>query len=803
MLKRKWCKIIFCTIACALLGTVDLPTSSAVQTTTRPVVTTFGSPQASFTEVIEGGVGTAYLVYHLESNPPEQPAIVVRLSRNNTSTDALAEVFETPSGERFVPVELVDGFLVLPDTLQPVVTLKAHDGWWSRNNIINFNLDIMVYGQVMAMWASGGETGWTRLLEPGEANAHIIVRDYNSDGLPDWDWRTMLPEFSNRADYRTTYAERKCATPISIQTGVSPAWPFIADDSEFGFEQSVGILRPPILVDWEVGRVQTVSEIVTLRNQNCSYGMHSITRILPKQLNSPNFEVPFAFYDLSGQGDGYPNLLLRTQRVAESTNNPETQMIRYSWRNQVGDLHWDYKVEVLGQYRYDAETPIAGGATYIDAPNYEVFPSWVIERKWPTAMFIAIEEADSYQSTEGIYEWSPLGLSEEFYLGWQAEPVLTRYQDIRKGLRGEYRLKSTQRVVTYLSPIDNRLHLKWAEEGIWRLDNQQIIRLSNLNSDATIDVWSRELMPDTGAADIQTESTEQDKISDNTLPKPQVIESLYALDGYLLHHDESGMSLLRSTHDPILFETLPPMDHETWETHRTLLAPYESERRDPANLRAWLDVFTGQRMEIEGVNVSNVRIADDGFRFEISLDPGFQIADADLIGLSNISPGNYLIEHSNDQFTVSPLVPPDLNLDIDFASVGDASSTALINVENRGTADAPDLSLVIESLQENGTISEISRTIIDAPGGETERMLIDIPIPSSAATILQVRLEDPEGQVITVDSPMIPEEPTAAKNAMATLWQAPAVVPVLLLFALVVAATTVIVLMRRPEDSSL
>ncbi len=105
------------------------------------------------------------------------------------------------------------------------------------------------------------------------------------------------------------------------------------------------------------------------------------------------------------------------------------------------------------------------------------------------------------------------------------------------------------------------------------------------------------------------------------IPEAEVIETLYALDGYLLHDGESKLTLVAADYQPALFETLPPTDHDTWQTHRALLAPYEAQRRDPANLRGWLDAFPGPRSEIAGAAAANVRITDGGFRFEMTLEP--------------------------------------------------------------------------------------------------------------------------------------------------------------------------------------
>lgn len=307
----------------------------AAQGFNEPLVATYDSKQSSVDEVLAGGNGEAYLLYYLPQNGPQQPALVVRLAKADGASDSVAEVFDAPPGYAYVPVEIIDGYPVLPGNLIPTITMTALGGWWIRGSITNYNLDIRVNGPVVTMWSSQGDTGWARWVADGEPNAQISIRDTDGDGEADWDWRTMLPEYPGRGDYRTTYAERKCSTPLRFDKGIYPAWPMIAGDTDLQFEQLSGVSRPPIVVDWQTGRILHFSEVVTLRNQNCSYGMHSITRILPSQMNSPDFEAPFAFYDLSERGSGYPNLILRTGRTivkedAAGGVSEQMEVIRYS-----------------------------------------------------------------------------------------------------------------------------------------------------------------------------------------------------------------------------------------------------------------------------------------------------------------------------------------------------------------------------------------------------------------------------------------------------------------------------------------
>ncbi|MBN1314731.1 MAG: hypothetical protein JXA42_04665, partial [Anaerolineales bacterium] len=384
--RQKRFVVILCLILCMFLNPVLIPSSiseAQEEEEKTPMIAVFSTQESVFADVIAGGTGTAYLIYFLPENSPEQPSLVIRLSRNSLVDDALAEVFDTPEGQHYVPIDFVNGTPLVPDRLDPTITITAIGGWWVRDGKVNFDLNIIVYGPIMTMWASGGQSGWARLLDHGEPNARIIVRDEDSNGLPDWDWRTMLPEFSNRGDYRTTYAESKCASPLILENHLILDWPYIAGNANYGFEQQNGILRPPIVVDWDTGQVQTVSEFVTLRNQNCTYGMHSITRVLPDQMNSPNFESPFAFYDLSGKGEGFPNLIIRTARTvlerdAEGLASEQIERIRYSWSNEdVGDLSMDYKVDLLGFHPYDFATAIADGRALIDVPPYDLLPGWL------------------------------------------------------------------------------------------------------------------------------------------------------------------------------------------------------------------------------------------------------------------------------------------------------------------------------------------------------------------------------------------------------------------------------------------
>jgi hypothetical protein len=453
----------------------------------------------------------------------------------------------------------------------------------------------------------------------------------------------------------------------------------------------------------------------------------------------------------------------------------------------------DYKVDLFGFHPYDFETPIADGQTLIDAPPYELFPGWVIDKQWPVATFIAVEGIN-YLTSEGIYEWAPGDLGPYFYRGYTDSGNPEALKDIRTGLRGEYRLTSQSPAVLYLSPIDNRLHLKAAEHGIWRLDEEQVVRVHNLDGDKFLDAWSREAMPvppeDTGG---EAQSDDDGSPPGAAAARPQAIEALYALPGHLLHGGGERVILAAADYQPLLFETLPPTDHDTWQAHRSQLAPYEAQRRDPRDLRSWLDAFPGPRTEIDGAAVANVRPTEDGFRFELSLAHGYRINGADLAGLAGLEPGEYLVENRGGAFTVVPLLPAELSLDLRQLAGDGVTAPISVTIRNTGLADAPGLVLVAETTGREGDVIELTRREVDALAAQPVQVLVDVPSTVASGTAVRTRLEDGDGRALAAAEPLVLARPDVDPGtAVFGVLQAPFLLPLVGLFALFLSAATLL-----------
>jgi hypothetical protein len=364
-------------------------------------------------------------------------------------------------------------------------------------------------------------------------------------------------------------------------------------------------------------------------------------------------------------------------------------------------------------------------------------------------------------------------------------------------LRGEYRLNSLHPPEVYLSPIDNRLHLKWAEHGIWRLDEEYIVRTANMNGDETIDVWSREFLPvsvdrDPRAAVSRSMDKEPrlSRVSHSVERGP--IEALYALDNYLVHSGDDRVTLVSADYRPALFETLPPTDRDTWQIGRTQLAPYEAQRRDPTRLRAWLDPFPGPRSEIAGATVDNLRSTGDGFRFELALTSGYRIDGPDLLGIAGLAAGEYLVESRAGAFTVAPLVPAQLSVQI---SRPDATIPAQVAIANGGAADAPGLELVVEA-EAGDEVVELLRQPVDILAGATTRTPVDVPSTMAGATLV-ARLQDSNGAILAASPALTLDGAAVDHGAIFSVARAPAMFPIMTLFAALLALATLLAAARR------
>jgi hypothetical protein len=324
-------------------------------------------------------------------------------------------------------------------------------------------------------------------------------------------------------------------------------------------------------------------------------------------------------------------------------------------------------------------------------------------------------EGASYRSSEGIYEWSAGNVGSDYFLGRSDAYPSDVFASIREGLRGEYRVEKELPPQLYLSPIDNRLHLLGAEGGLWNLGEGQVLREENLDGDLYLDAWVKEWVT---ASVAQGEALGAEP--------EEVVEALYALEDILIYAGRDRIELRQVAHSPSLLEVLPPSDAATWRSFRDRVEPLTSQKRDPADLAAWLAAFPGDGTEIRGATVSGVRAVEGGFRFVLELEPGFGAVGEVLPDLFDLTGGAYLVTYRSG-FQVEPLIPPRLEI-LPVARLGDAVATEfaaqelILSVENRGLQDTGTITVTLLATSPSGESFYLPGETTSVPAGEVARL---------------------------------------------------------------------------------
>jgi hypothetical protein len=596
---------------------------------------------------------------------------------------SVADLYDARQDPEGIEYNWESGDFTLDNDARPIVRALAPDGWWVKGSQTNFNLDIYVDGPVEAVLADQTEVGsWAKT--DGLDDVVIHVRDLDDDGRPDLDWRTH-----NAPDAWAHARSFLMVNHRDDEVTISPVfpWPYLGGES-FGYlmNSPSGLGQPPIQMDWQAGHITAIGEFVASRANDGQWFVYSPREIKAGIVNEPNFENPFAWYDLAQDGDRRPELAVRVVHYAANDEyyyqgrlSQPVNLIRYSW-DQDNDDSWDYKLGLIGNYEIDSV--VSFPEFQVRTVPYEEVPNWVVERPWDVALFVAPEGLQV--SGEGIYLWDPTELLVHYYLGFSDvfEPVdaevvadnennlMGDFPHIKVGFRGEYQLALRERPILYFSAVDRKMHLLKAEAGVWKLDDSVEIHYADLDGDGYLDSWR------------QTRGWELQR-------------QLYALGGYVVHAGD-GMVLLKAAKVPLsFFETLPPGDHEEWLQVKRQLETYSVDFA-PDDFEAMAAQFEGPEWRVQGASMRSFRADGEGFRFVLDLQPGFTVSGSGGPDLTGMVAGAYIVRYQ-DKFDLWPLTPAQLEVVPGSFHLGEPSPVALqpvwieATLQNHGLEDAPDL----------------------------------------------------------------------------------------------------------------
>ena len=626
----------------------------------------------------------------------------------------------------------------------------ARDGWWEHNGITNFNLDIEVDGSATVTLLS--DIYLDKIKTDGVIDFTVHVRDQDIDGRPDYEWReAFLPFSDNDAYYRTSIIVNTEDDELPISGSIF--WPYLGNDYGNIIKPYNGS-PPPLEMNWRSARINFLGEFVASRANPGSFFIYSFQRLKPNKILEADHENPFAFYNLAKVDDGYPDLSIRFEnyfahnRFFMGGKFPQTiTEIEYTWDQdhfQQPEKSWSYMVGLLGR------NPIE---TFIELPEfsvrtipYEQAPYWATENTWDAATFVAVEKPPLFTS-EHIYTWTvflgaQLDLRDHYITGIATNTPDHNYQDIQPGLRGEYNFHLFGQPWLYLSPIDRKLHLLTAHSGIWRIDERYVVRYANLRGIDHIDSW-------------------------RMFDGEKLIHQLYAAPGFLISDGDGWVILKAATYPDELFRTLPPRNHNEWVALRERLRAHQHTFA-PDDFQAMLDQFAGPTLRISAARLRDYRpLGARGFRFVLTLLPGFQAQGDDLLGVRGLPPGTYAVSYDG-AFHVAPLTPPSLS-----AAVIGAPLTALephaveVRLNNAGLQDVPEATLELWAAQPGSEATMVAT--------QTVSLLSQTPIavglpwapPQAGAWQLTPRLRLPDGTITAFDPVGVAVQPAPAADASA------------------------------------
>jgi hypothetical protein len=670
----------------------------------------------------------------------------------SSGTALVAELYDAQGDPGRLSYRMSDnGQLIFNSQIAPTVRVVAPDGWWSNNGRVNFNLDIAVDGLVDAAFDVRNKLAKYAVTD-GKLDFVIRIRDSDGDGRPDYDWRTLrYPDALAKTGLPHTFLMVNSADNEAPLVPVLP-WPFLGGET-YGYliASAHQTSQPPIQVSWESGTISAVGEFVSSRGNDAQWFVYSPSEVKPGELSYPDFESPFAWYDLAQDHDRQPELAVRLgyywandPAFVKGRFNAPLNFVRYSW-DQDNDGYWDYKLGLLGQN--EVTSTVALDDLALQVVPYDQLPGWVVDRPWGVATFVAAEGVRA--QGEGIYEWDPsTWLTEQYFTGFSTEPlpqepgdadVHNDLRQIQTGYRGEYQLALGAKVELYISPIDHRLHLLRGAQGIWKIDDRTELRYANLNGDDYLDEW-------------------------RYLVDGQLRRQLDVAAERLVYSGDGEIIVQQAQVPPALATLAPPKDHGDWLALQARLKETPPLKAD--DFKGMLAQFSGPRLHIQGAALRDFRQTEQGFRFILDLQPGFSVDGNDDLGVRGREPGAYAVTYDRT-YSIAPLTPPQLSLSVQLPQQAGQAPNAPIPVRvqatNQGTQDIRGLTLVAEARQ-GGAPIEVARQPIDILAGQP----VDATFTWQPVLLgdwqLDVRLEDADGHVVAQQSQSLAVKASAASD---------------------------------------
>jgi len=656
-------------------------------------------------------------------NADGSPNLIVQFSQG-ANGEAIADFYTDLNGNGQIDLISARNDELLISEPSPI-QLVAPDGWWTRGDLTNFNLDMSVDGKIAGSFSISlvyGTQYWDAVTTDGKPEFLIHVRDLDRDGRPDYEWRQIELDAPEETGYRRTeinYNTQDDEGAIEIFL----FWRFLGVFTGEYVKLVYGESVPPIQVNWQTGQVGMISEFVSSRTNAGNFFVYSTYRLddNPSEPSIADFEAPFAFYNVTGIQPVVPDLLIRTaynppQSVyfvdgdtdPETTNSSALEELIYAWRYPVeqdtsqGPI-WDYNLSIGGRHEYTGVVSIPPLLFII--PPYAELPNWVINNPWDVASLSANEGAN-LRDTEAGPRWNVIEgiipLASLYLMGSITEsPFASRFTNVEAGMRVEMVPALQQQLWLYIDSLDGKLHLQKTQFGMWRVNALSLLNYRNLNDDAYIDQWS------------YTEGG-------------RVRQQLTRAGNFILLQVGTTLRVAYVPLPPSLHEMLPPV------TGAELLALHEAVQTTgiefaPNDLAARFELFDVPTWDITEMALSNLSLVDDGFEAVLQLTSDSETGGTLPIEVASELGELVTLRGQGDRLTLEPLEPP--LIVIDAINVGLDPEVRLlydrqrveIRLRNESLIDIEDVQVRVNARQGSTLIS-----LLDSP--------IDLPSRTNTPT---------------------------------------------------------------------
>lgn len=625
----------------------------------------------------------------------------------------VADIFDDQTGDAQVAFEEKrPGQILVQENETPTVQVTAQEGWWTETGQVNYNLEIAIDGD---MWSSFGSEVYTDYLSTdGSTDVLIEVHDLDRDGKPDIEVR-HLPDVVELSPDLARYSGRATQVMVNWLDDELPVnnylfWPHLGSHDDP--LKHYGISEAPIQISWPDSKITAVGEFVASRGGESNCFIYSGIPLNSSDINVADFENPFCFYDLAGDRDGIPELQIRreywpayTPKFMGGGIRFPLEWIRYSW-DQTNDRNWDFGLGLAG--RFPIETTIELGQYTIRSIPYSIYPTWVTERTWDEAVFVA-RESGPYRTSEGIYDAQvPRPVIDQYMTGLSAvHPEVELDVLTDPGLRKEYATDMAGPPQLYFSPVDGKLHLKEAGSGYWKIDGERSIEYQDLDDDGYIDHW------------IYAEGGQPDG-------------ELFLAQSHLILTDENKVVIMEVDIPTAWFHTSPPRNTEEWLSLGRQLELYQPEGL-LEDLQSMVAQYQGPIISLQAASIRDFRHTDAGFRFVLELQSDFSM-QTDSTFASTMTPpfvpGSYLVTFTGREFSIDELTSVSLYVK-DLQISGDQGPVEAVNwstvgaiIGNDGLEDARDLIVNVTLQGPSGVREVISSTVAFLPGEGRESVTL-------------------------------------------------------------------------------